>query len=63
MAGLFDGVDLTDVQWAVLEPTFRPRRRPDGRGRPWTDSRVRGETMKRVSLIGRNSGHPLCRSQ
>jgi hypothetical protein len=26
-------VDLTDAQWAVLEPTFRPRRRPDGRGR------------------------------
>jgi len=25
-------MDLTDVQWAVLEPTFRPRRRPDGRG-------------------------------
>ena len=24
-------MDLTDVQWAVLEPTFRPRRRPDGR--------------------------------
>jgi len=33
-------MDLTDVQWAVLEPTFRPRRRPDGRGRPWTDPRV-----------------------
>jgi len=29
-------MDLTDVQWAVLEPTFRPRRRPDGRGRPCT---------------------------
>ena len=27
-------MDLTGVQWAVLEPTFRPRRRPDGRGRP-----------------------------
>ena len=33
-------MDLTDVQWAVLEPTFRPRRRLDGRGRPWTDSRA-----------------------
>jgi transposase len=33
-------MDLTDVQWAVLEPTFRPRRRPDGRGRPWTDPRA-----------------------
>jgi hypothetical protein len=40
MAVVLDGMDLTDVQWAVLEPTFRPRRRPDGRGRPWTDPRA-----------------------
>ena len=33
-------MDLTDAQWAILEPTFRPRRRPDGRGRPWTDPRA-----------------------
>src|SRR5580692_10386309 len=33
-------MDLTDAQWAVLEPTFRPRRRPDGRGRPWSDPRA-----------------------
>src|SRR5262252_5771766 len=33
-------MDLTDVRWAVLEPIFRPRRRPDGRGRPWTDPRA-----------------------
>lgn len=33
-------MDLTDVQWAVLAATFRPRRRPDGRGRPWTDPRA-----------------------
>jgi hypothetical protein len=33
-------MDLTDVRWAVLEPTFRPRRRPDGRGRPRTDPRA-----------------------
>src|SRR6516165_3337581 len=33
-------MDLTDAQWAMLEPTFRPRRRPDGRGRPWTDARA-----------------------
>lgn len=32
-------MDLTDKPWAVLEPIFRPRRRPDGRGRPWTDPR------------------------
>jgi hypothetical protein len=58
-------MDLTDVQWAVLEPTFRPHRRPDGRGRrgPIRALHLRGETVKRVSLIGRNSGGPLCRSQ
>jgi len=33
-------MDLIDAQWAVLEPTFRPGRRPDGRGRPWTDPRA-----------------------
>jgi transposase len=33
-------MDLTDAQWTVLEPTFRPCRRPDGRGRPWTDPRA-----------------------
>jgi len=32
-------MDLTDKQWAVLEPIFRPRRRPDGRGRPWAATR------------------------
>ena len=33
---VLDGTDLTDAQWAALEPTFRFRRRPDGRGWPWT---------------------------
>ncbi len=33
-------MDLTDKQLAVLEPSFRPRRRPDRRGRPWTDPRA-----------------------
>jgi len=33
-------MDLTDHQWTVLEPVFRPTRRPDGRGRPWTDARA-----------------------
>src|SRR5215510_4905785 len=32
-------MDLTDAQWAILAPTFRSRRRPDGRGRPPTDAR------------------------
>ena len=32
-------MDLTDAQWAVLEPLFRPKRRADGRGRPWQDTR------------------------
>jgi len=33
-------MDLTDAQWAILEPMFRPRRRPDGRGRPWKEART-----------------------
>ena len=33
-------MDLTDAQWQILEPIFRPRRRPDGRGRPWHDTRA-----------------------
>src|SRR6202790_126217 len=33
-------MNLTDAQWAVLEPLFRPKRRKDGRGRPWQDTRA-----------------------
>jgi transposase len=33
-------MDLTDAQWAILEPMFRPKRRSDGRGRPWRDPRA-----------------------
>ena len=33
-------MDLTDAQWAILEPMFRPKRRSDGRGRPWRDTRA-----------------------
>src|ERR1700674_3020289 len=33
-------MDLTDAQWAFLEPLFRPQRRKDGRGRPWKDTRA-----------------------
>ena len=33
-------MDLTDAQWAILEPMFRPKRRPDGKGRPWRDTRA-----------------------
>ncbi len=33
-------MDLTDEQWAVLEPLIpKPRVRADGRGRPWRDPR------------------------
>jgi transposase len=32
--------DLTDEQWTVLEPLIpTPRRRTDGKGRPWRDPR------------------------
>lgn len=33
-------MDLTDAQWAVLEPRFRPKRWDDRRGRPWQDTRA-----------------------
>jgi transposase len=33
-------MDLTDAQWEILEPMFRPKRRSDGRGRPWRDARA-----------------------
>ena len=32
--------DLTDVQWAVLDPLIpKPKCRKDGRGRPWRERR------------------------
>jgi len=33
-------MDLTEAQWAILKPLFQPKRRPDGRGRPWKDART-----------------------
>jgi transposase len=33
-------MDLTDAQWEILEPLFRQRRRPDGRGRPPKEARA-----------------------
>ena len=33
-------MDLTDEQWFILKPLIpEPRRRPDGKGRPWRDCR------------------------
>jgi transposase len=31
-------MDLTDQQWAIIEPLFEEKRRPYGRGRPWRDA-------------------------
>jgi transposase len=31
---------LSDGQWEVIEPILRPKRRSDGRGRPWQDTRA-----------------------
>jgi transposase len=33
-------MDLTEAQWQVLRPLFTPKRRSDGRGRPWRDARA-----------------------
>jgi transposase len=32
--------ELSDAQWELIEPVLRPKRRPDGRGRPWRDTRA-----------------------
>jgi transposase len=32
--------ELTEEQWEKVEPVLRPRRRADGRGRPWHDTRA-----------------------
>ena len=31
--------EVSDEQWALLEPVLRPRHRADGRGPPWRDTR------------------------
>ncbi len=32
--------ELRDAQWELIEPILRPKRRADGRGRPWQDTRA-----------------------
>jgi transposase len=32
--------ELSDSQWQLIEPILRPKRRSDGRGRPWRDTRA-----------------------
>src|SRR6476661_5202302 len=32
--------ELSDAQWQLIEPILRPKRRTDGRGRPWQDTRA-----------------------
>ncbi len=32
--------ELTEEQWAVVEPVLRPQRREDNRGRPWHETRA-----------------------
>ncbi len=35
-------MDLTDAQWAIVEPLIpKPQRRPDRRGRPWRASHAK----------------------
>src|SRR5258706_1555000 len=49
-------MDLTDAQWAVLEPLCRPKRRADGRGRPWQDTRAV------LSILGTTHGRSVART-
>jgi transposase len=32
--------EVSDAQWELIEPRLRPKRRADGRGRPWQDTRA-----------------------
>ena len=32
--------ELSDAQWQLIEAILRPKRRSDGRGRPWQDTRA-----------------------
>ena len=32
--------EISDAQWKLIEPRLRPKRRADGRGRPWQDTRA-----------------------
>jgi len=32
--------ELSDAQWQLIEPLLRPKRRADGRGRPWQDTQA-----------------------
>src|SRR5579862_1509826 len=32
--------EVSDAQWQLIEPILRPKRRTDGRGRPWQDTRA-----------------------
>jgi hypothetical protein len=65
IAVVLDGMDLTDAQWADSnrESVLAVARTGAARRGPIRALQLRGETVKRVSLIGRNSGGPLCRSQ
>ena len=41
---------VTDVQWSILNPPIpEPKRRPDGRGRPWRDRRFQQWVRSRVN--------------
>ena len=65
IAVVLDGMDLTDASgpWSNRRSVLAVARTgAAGRG-PIRALQLRGETVKRVGLIGRNSGGPLCRSQ
>jgi len=32
--------EVSNAQWRLIEPILRPKRRSDGRGRPWQDTRA-----------------------
>jgi Putative transposase of IS4/5 family (DUF4096) len=47
-------IDITDAQLAFLGPLFRPKRRKNGRARPWRDIRA---VMNGVLWVLRTCAH------
>ncbi len=49
-------MDMTDAQWAIIEPLIpKPRRRKDRRGRPWREPGVY-VSRKRIARLMRRAG-------
>jgi transposase len=49
--------ELSDAQWQLIEPILRPKRRADGRGRPWQDTRAVLNGGRRGQILADHCAH------